>query len=305
MSIRKIVIGGASGLIGSALTNALAQRGDDVVRLVRGVPQNPTDVEWRPDRGDLAPQVLADADAVILLNGASVGRLPWTRKYREVLRASRIDATRTVVRALQQLGSGAPALLSGSAVGYYGSVPGPVREGAPPGKTFLARLCVEWEAAAREAESVSRVALLRTAPILHPRGVLAPMMKLTALGLGGPLGSGTQHWPWISLEDEVAGILHILDQRIEGAVNLSGPTPATANDIGRSVARALHRPFWLRAPEWVLNWALGPAAKSLITVDADVRPGVLLESGYKFRFETAEAAVRGALRSPANRAESR
>lgn len=294
----RVLIGGATGLIGSALKEALLARGDKVAALVRRPAASAHEISWNPQSGELSPQSLEGFDAIVLLNGASVGRLPWTSKYRGELVASRLESTRTIVRALQRMTGARPALLSGSAVGFYGSAPGVILdEASPAGGTFLAKLCVEWEAAAREAEAVTSVALLRTAPVIHRRGVLRPMVTLTNLGLGGPLGSGKQIWPWISLADEVRAILHVLDERLSGPVNLCGPTPATANQTGRALARNLRRPFLLPAPEWALRLGLGKAAtESLLTSDADVRPHVLLESGFAFTHETVEAAVASAIR---------
>lgn len=292
-----IVIAGASGLIGGALARAAAERGDRVTTLVRRSALRPDEAEWDPVAGLLDPGHLEGADAVVVLNGASVGRMPWTRSYRERLLSSRLAATRTMVSALRRIGRDAPALVSGSAVGYYGSAPGAVlTEQNGPGDTFLAGLCAEWEGAARRAEDCTRVALLRTAPVIHRQGVLRPMIALASLGLGGPLGRGTQVWPWMSLEDEVRAILHVIDAEICGPVNLCGPAPATADEIGRSLARELHRPFWLPAPAWGLRLALGRAAtESLLTVDADVRPEVLVRSGFAFVHATAESAVHAAV----------
>lgn len=292
-----IVIAGGSGLIGTALSRALSERGDRTTALVRHPARRPGEAEWDPIRGVLDTGHLEGADVVVVLNGASVGRMPWTKRYREELVSSRIAPVRTVATALEQMGGAAPALVSGSAVGYYGSAPGAVlTEASAAGDTFLARLCVDWEAAARAAESVTRVALLRTAPVIHRHGVLRPMVLLTSLGLGGPLGRGTQIWPWISLEDEIRAILHIIDTDISGPVNLSGPEPATASDTGCSLARALHRPFWLPAPEWGLNLALGRAAvQSLLTADADVRPERLTRQGFVFTHATVDSAIRAAI----------
>lgn len=295
---RRIILAGGSGLIGRALHEALTGRGEEVHTLVRRRPENDREHSWDPAANELDPAVLAGADAVISLNGASVGRLPWTKSYRQKLRDSRLSSTRTIANAIRELGDAAPAAwLSGSAVGYYGSAPGQkLTESAGPGETFLAELCVEWEAAARAAAPHTRVALLRTAPVLHPQGVLKPMILLTRFGLGGPLGAGTQHWPWISLDDEVGGILHTLDAQLEGPVNLTGPTPATANDVGRALARQLRRPFLLPAPRFALNLGIGKAAaESLLTADADVRPRALLESGYEFHHLTPTSAITDAM----------
>lgn len=294
---RRIVISGASGLIGGALTTSLRADGIDVTTLVRRPPRNSSERQWAPGERDLDPEVLAYAEAIVALGGASVGRLPWTPQYREELVDSRLKSTRTITTALRALRDDAPALVSASAVGYYGSAPGEqLTEDSPAGDTFLAELCVQWEAEARRAEDQTRVALLRTAPVIHRQGVLKPMIQLTRFGLAGPLGRGTQIWPWMSLEDEVRGIRHVIDQKITGPVNFTGPTPATANDIGRGLARAMHRPFWLPAPAWALRLALSAAAAdSLLLSDADVRPTVLEKSGFRFTHPTAQEAVASAV----------
>jgi uncharacterized protein (TIGR01777 family) len=291
-------VAGASGLCGRAVARALTGRADRVTTLVRRPVAHDGEVRWDPAQGVLDPEVLAGADAAVVLNGASVGRMPWTKRYREQLLTSRLDSTRTMVGALQQLGPAAPALISGSAVGYYGSVPGrTLTEADGPGDTFLARLCVQWEESARRAEEITRVALVRTAPVIHRRGVLKPMITLTSLGLGGPLGGGEQVWPWISLEDEVRAILHLIDTEISGPVNVCGPAPATADRTGRALAHELHRPFWLPAPAWGLRTVLGRgAAESLLLADADARPESLLRSGFSFTHTTVEEAVRDAIR---------
>ncbi|MEU4015652.1 TIGR01777 family oxidoreductase [Microbacterium sp. NPDC028030] len=293
---RRIVISGASGLIGSALVSALRADGVEVTTLVRRAPRSENETQWGPGDSALDPGVLDGAEAVVALGGASVGRLPWTKRYRRELVDSRVQATRTLTTALRALRTDAPALVSASAVGYYGSAPGEVlTEESAAGETFLADLTVRWEAEARRAEDHTRVALLRTAPVIHRRGVLKPLIQLTRFGVSGPLGRGTQVWPWISLDDEVRAIRHVLDRKISGPVNLSGPASATANDIGRALAAQMHRPFWLPAPAWALRLTLGDAAESLLLPDADVRPAVLERSGFRFLHPTAADAVAAAL----------
>ncbi|WP_293698433.1 TIGR01777 family oxidoreductase [uncultured Agrococcus sp.] len=290
---RQVVIAGASGLIGTALTDRLRERGDSVTKLVRRPPERHDEREWDPAAGRLEPDAIEGADTVICLSGASVGRLPWTHNYRKALVNSRLDSTRTITDAIAALGSDAPAFISASAVGFYGSVPGAVvTEQSPPGQTFLAKLCIAWEAMACRIESVTPVTLLRTAPILDPKGVLAPMIALTRLGAGGPLGAGTQKWPWITLEDEVRAILHVIDNNVAGPVNLAAPDIVTQNDIGLALAGYLERPYWLPAPEWTLKTVLSPeAVTSMLTVDADVRPSVLEETGFVFEHPELRAAI--------------
>lgn len=295
--MQRIIISGGSGLIGRALAASLRASGVSVTQLVRRDANGPDEVTWHPGEAALDPDQLAGAKAVVNLNGASIGRLPWTRGYRNTLRESRIAPTRTLATALRQIGSEAPALLSASAVGFYGDAPGQqLTEASRLGTTFLARLCADWEHEARQAGPGVRVVHLRTAPLLHPEGVLKPLVALTKFGVSGPLGSGRQVWPWISLEDEVRAIRHLIDHPVEGPVNLTGPTPATANEIGREIARQLRRPFILPSPAWALRLGLGrDAADSLLLADAQVAPTQLARSGFTFEHSTATAAITAAL----------
>ncbi|WP_396642073.1 TIGR01777 family oxidoreductase [Microbacterium sp.] len=288
---QRVVIAGGSGLIGRTLTDSLLADDVEVTTLVRREPKGPSEVRWL-DGSPLDPSVLEGATAVVNLNGASIGHIPWTPSYKRTLVSSRLQATGVLAEALRELGNAAPAFVSASAVGYYGSQPGrELREDAGPGGGFLSDLCVEWEAVARAAGS-SPVTLLRTAPVVHPEGVLKPLILLTRLGVGGPLGRGTQVWPWISLVDEVRAIRHVIDAQLEGPVNLSGPTRATANDLGFALARRMNRPFIVRAPAWGLRLGLGrDMADAVLLSDANVIPASLEASGFTFTHPTVEEAI--------------
>jgi uncharacterized protein (TIGR01777 family) len=296
-ALRHVVIGGASGLIGRALAESLRADGVRVTTLVRTPDPGADEVPWLVDSDVLDPAVLDGADAVIGLNGASIGRFPWSSSYKHTLLWSRVTPTRALARAVRELGENAPHFVSASAVGFYGAYPpGAIAEDAPRGDGFLADLCGEWESAAYGAGEQARVTTLRTAPIIHRDGVLKPLILLTRLGLGGPLGRGTQVWPWISLDDEVRAIRHIIDSGTTGPVNMCGPTRATANDIGFALARELNRPYLLRVPEWGLKLVLGSdPTESLLTTDAYVIPEALAASGFTWTHETAENAVRAAV----------
>lgn len=295
--LRRVVVAGATGLIGSALVESLRADGVEVTRLVRRSPRAADEVEWMTTAASLDPAVLEGADAVVGLNGASIGRFPWTNGYKRTLVSSRVEPTRALARALRELGADAPAFVSASAVGYYGARPrGTQTEGSPGGASFLAELCDEWESAAREAGPHVRVTLLRTAPVVHPGGVLSPLILLTRLGVSGPIGPGTQIWPWISLDDAIGGIRHVIEHEVDGPVNLTGPTPAHANDLGFALAVRLNRPYLVRAPAWALRLALGSdATEDLLLTDSDVRPRVLEETGFDFAQSTVEEAVAAAL----------
>ncbi|SDO57980.1 hypothetical protein SAMN04487848_1559 [Microbacterium sp. ru370.1] len=294
---RRVVIAGASGLIGSALLDSLRADGVEVTSLVRHAPSAPHEREWLQDAAPLDPDVIAEADAVVCLNGASIGHFPWTPSYKSTLLWSRVTPTRTLAAAVRALGDDAPALINASATGFYGSQPRvELTESSPRGSGLLADICVDWEAAARDAGDKVRVALLRTAPVVHEQGVLKPLLLLTKLGISGPIGRGTQVWPWISLDDEVRAIRHVIDSDIAGPVNLTGPTRATANDLGFALARRMNRPYVVRAPIWGVKLALGTdATEALLTSDADVKPAVLNDTGFSFAHRTVEDAVTSAV----------
>lgn len=293
----RYVIAGASGLIGRALTESLQHDGATVIRLVRRPAESPDEVQWLANFEPLDPSILVGSKAVMNFCGASIGRLPWTPGYATELRRSRLRPTRVLADALRALGKEAPAFVSSSAVGFYGDQPGAtLDERGAPGDTYLARLCAQWEAAALLAGPDARVALLRTAPLVHADGVLKPLLTLTKLGVSGPLGSGNQVMPWISLEDEVRAIRHIIDEGLTGPVNLTGPTLATSNDLGRALAQRLRRPYVLPVPKWGLRTALGRrAADSLLLADAAVQPTRLVESGFEFEHPTVADAVAAAV----------
>lgn len=296
-TLRHVVVAGASGLIGGALVGSLRADGVRVTTLVRRASTRPDEAEWLTGADPLDPELLAGADAVVGLNGANIGRFPWTAAYKHELVWSRIAPTQAIARAVRALGTDAPAFVSASTVGYYGSAPGErLTETAPRGESFLSDLAGEWEAAALAAGQSTRVALLRTAPVVHSRGVLQSLLLLTKLGLAGPIGRGTQHWPWISLDDEVRAIRHVIGHDIAGPVNLTGPTTATANDLGFAVAVRMNRPFVLRPPVWGMRLVLGAdAAEAILTADMDVRPEVLRRTGFAFTHPTVEDAVAAAI----------
>ncbi|HRP98872.1 MAG TPA: TIGR01777 family oxidoreductase [Terrimesophilobacter sp.] len=293
----RVVVSGASGLIGAALVESLRADGVRAVTLVRREARGDDEVRWLSDDEPLNPDSLAGATAVVNLGGASIGRLPWTRGYKRTLASSRLGPTGVLATAIRELGADAPAFVSASASGVYGDRPAEtLTESSGQGTGFLTDLCAAWEREALAAGPHARVALLRTASVLHPRGMLRPLMLLARFGVAGPLGGGRQVWPWVSLVDEVRAIRHVIDAGLEGPVNLSGPTPATANEVGRAIARAMRRPFWLPVPAWALRLGLTrDAADSLLLADATVSPAALLESGFEFRHATAASAIEAEL----------
>ncbi|WP_411720532.1 TIGR01777 family oxidoreductase [Mycetocola sp.] len=294
--MKRVVLAGASGLIGTALADALRARGDEVVRLVRTAPSS-GDVLWDPASRRMDAGVLDGASAVVNLSGASIGRLPWTPRYKQEILSSRIDATSTLVAALSTAREAPDVFLSASAAGFYGSRPGEIlTEESPRGTGFLSDVTAEWERTALRAAAVTRVAIARSGIVVATDGVLKPLLLLTRAGVAGPLAGGDQLWPWVSLADEVGALLHILDGTLSGPVNITGPTAATANDLMRHLAARMHRPFFLPVPGFALNLILGDAARDLLLVDQHPQPKRLLDDGYAFTHSTVERAVDAALR---------
>lgn len=289
----RVLVSGSSGLVGSALVPALRARGHEVIRLVRRPAESTDEVAWAPERRELAEDVMPGVDAVINLSGASIGRLPWTPNRRRDILESRLSSTETLVSAIRRAGDVGPrVLLNASAVGIYGSRPGVrIDERTSPGTGFLADVVRQWEGAALAARPMARVVCVRTGIVVGDGGAIGALRALTVLGAGGPVGSGRQVWPWISLRDEVAAIMHLLTADVEGPVNLAAPVPTTEGDIGRALAKRLRRPYWLPAPAFALKAALRDAAQDLLLTDQSVEPRVLLESGFVFSETTIEDAL--------------
>ena len=293
----RVLVSGASGLVGTELTRQLEAAGHTVLSLVRRPPRSRSEFRWDPASLTLDPAVLNDVDAVINLSGASIGRLPWTRSYRRQIMESRVQATRTITDAMRRADTPPTVLLNASAVGIYGNRPGEeLTEESAPGFDFLATVVSAWEAEARLAPEGTRVVMLRTGLVLAKGGALKPLMPIVRLGLGGPLGRGDQVWPWVSLHDEAAAIVHLRTSQLSGPVNLTGPTPATANDVIRAVATALRRPFFVPVPEIALTLALQDAARQLLLADQRVSSAKLVADGFRFTHHTAAEAVTWMLR---------
>ncbi|HET8614656.1 MAG TPA: TIGR01777 family oxidoreductase [Actinomycetales bacterium] len=279
-----VVVAGASGFLGSALRGRLGAEGVEVRQLVRHAPSGPGEVRWDPAQR-LDPEVLRGALAVVNLGGASLAHWPWTASYRRAIISSRTTGTATIARAVAELATDgdAPRLLQGSAVGFYGSRGDEVLdEHSAAGDTFLAHVCRAWEDSARVAEDAgAAVVRLRTGLVLAPSGgAVAPLYRLLRLGLGGWFGDGRQWWPWISLRDHVASVVHLLRSDLTGPVNLTAPEPARNKDLVRALGGALHRPTLLPAPAPALRLVLGQAADDLLLASQRVLPVALQDDGF-------------------------
>ena len=296
----RVVVAGAGGLIGRALLARLRADGDDVVRLVRRTPAGSDESAWDPDNGRVDRGVIASADAVVCLSGASIARLPWTPGYRRTILQSRLSTTSTLAHAIAESPTPPSVFVGASASGFYGTRPGQdLDESSTHGEGFLSGVTVEWEKAARAVGDATRLVHARTGIVVATDGVLSPLMPLTRLGVSGPLGGGAQYWPWVSLDDEIGGLVHALRGDISGPVNLVGPTPATAGELMRGLASRLSRPYWLPVPAFAIRAALGAAGDDLLLVDQRIHPTVLEDTGYVFSHRTVGEALDAALSATA------
>ena len=291
----RIVVSGASGLIGSALVAALREDGHDVVRLVRRATERPDEVRWDPATGRIDTTTLGVVDAAVNLAGAGVGDQRWTDSYRRVIHDSRVDSTRTLSVALARMDPRPQVLLSASGTGAYGDTGETVAdEAAPFGRTFLARVVRDWEGAAEPARDAGiRVAHLRSGIVVaRSGGAFGRLWPLAKLGLLGRLGSGRQWWSWISLADEIAAMRFVLSRPdLSGPVNLVSPAPATNADVTKAIARAVHRPAPFFVPERALRLALGGFAEELL-ISQRAAPAVLRHAGFAWQHEDIDSAAR-------------
>jgi uncharacterized protein (TIGR01777 family) len=292
----RILVTGASGLVGAALVPALTAAGHRVTRLVRVRPRGPDEFRWIPDSGLLDPAALADCEAVIHLAGESIAAGRWTRRRKALIRESRVAGTRLLATGIARAIPLPRSMICASAVGYYGDRGDQVLdEVSGPGEGFLAGLTRDWEAAAEPASRAgARVVHLRLGMVLSRDGGALPRLLLAfGLGLGGPFGSGHQWLSWVALDDLIAAFGHALTTTdLNGPVNAVTPDPVTNREFARTLGRALGRPSWLRAPAWALRLLLGEMGEELLLSSQRVIPQRLLASGFQFRQPELDGALR-------------
>ncbi len=307
MAGKRVIVTGATGLIGKEVCKGLQARGYDVVvfsrdtesarKKVRGAAEY---VAWQPEEGGAWADRVDGAYAIINLAGASVAGKRWNDEYKRQIRDSRVIGTRGLVRAIAAAGERPQVLINGSAVGYYGARDAtPLDERAAPGNDFLAELVREWEAEAMKAEALGvRTALIRTGIVLDKHEGALPLQKLPfQFFVGGPILPGTQWVSWIHLADEVGIILFALEQDgVRGPINATAPAPQTSRDFSSALGGALGRPSWLPVPGFALKLALGEFADTVVTGQR-VIPKKALELGYEFQYSTSEAALRATFNS--------
>ncbi len=306
-----IILAGGSGFLGRALAERFTTSGHAVRTLTRrALPGSSTVLAWQPD-GTTGPwaATLTDADIVINLAGEGISDRRWTPARKQALRTSRIQPTRSLVRALAEAPPRPRLFITISAIGIYGAHGDePVTEQAPPGNDFLAQLCVEWEREASAAASTrTRVALVRTGIVLHPKGgALASVLPPFRMGIGGPMGTGRQYMSWIHLDDWMALVEWLATssgatppdaagRENVAAWNATAPRPVTNADFARALGRALRRPAVVPIPGFALRLLLGEFATFLLT-GARVIPERAERAGFRFRYPELEPALTSLLR---------
>jgi len=297
----KLVIAGGSGFLGRPLASALAADGHDVVILTRGHFAPPGSARWRSvswtPNGDAGPwaREIDGAGAVVNLAGESIAGKRWTDAQKKRILDSRVHATRSLVAAARGAATPPPVFVSGSAVGCYGPLGDEIAtEDTPPGSDFLAQVCVQWEAEAMRVESDrTRVVCIRTGLVLEKDGGALPqMLPPFTFGMGGPVGSGHQFWPWIHREDWIALVRWAIQTpKVSGAVNFTAPAPVTNADFARALGRAMHRPAFMPAPAFALRLLLGEMADALLLSGQRAVPAMAERLGFRFRYARVDEAL--------------
>ncbi len=297
----RILISGASGLIGSALIDFLSLAKYEVYKLTRArAGLLPHEIPWDPHLGLITPSLLEGFDGIVHLAGESlVGR--WTAHKKEEILRSRVQGTKLLADGLNRLKKPPKVWISASAVGFYGSSSSHVlQENSPQGKGFLAKVCGEWEKATHQASSSGiRTVLLRIGVVLSPLGGMLKRILLPfKCGLGGVLGDGTQYMSWIDIQDLVGMIYYLLKQPdLAGPINAVSPHPVTNREFTETLAKLLHRPAFFRIPPTVLSILFGEAAEELFLSNQRVEPSVLVDRGFLFRYPQIEESLKHLLHS--------
>lgn len=298
----KILITGASGLIGTALQKSFAEKGYEMLLATRGDPKRPEQIKWDMEAGFAETDVsrLEGLDAVIHLAGENVSGLRWTDDKKNAIRESRIKGTHNVVNTLSKLENKPKVFISGSATGFYGDRGDDVMtETSTAGDTFLAEVCKAWEIESRRAEDMGiRTVLLRTGIVLSKDGgALATMLTPFKFGVGGVVGSGKQWMSWISLDDVVEIINFVLEnETLRGAVNVVAPNPVTNEEFTKTLGTVLYRPTFLPLPSFAVNLVFGEMGDALLLDSTRVEPKRLQEAGFKFEFTDLKTAMEHAVK---------
>lgn len=295
-----VAITGSSGLIGTALRTALAEAGHRPIRVVRRTPTPGADeIRWDVEAGTIDSASLEGVDAIVHLAGAGIGDKRWNSAYKKLILDSRTRGTALIASAVAGLSSQPSVFLSGSAIGYYGPRGDElITEETPAGDTYLADVCVQWEAAAQPAiDAGVPTAFLRTGIVLTPKGgALAKQLPLFKFGIGGPFGNGKQYQSWITLDDEVNAIVHLLTAGVTGPVNLTAPTPVTNKTFAKTLGSVLKRPAVLPVPAFGPQLLLGKEmANALLFESQRIMPTALEGADFSFSHPDLETGLRAVL----------
>ncbi len=295
---QRVLLTGASGLIGGALVDHFRNQGHEVNRLVRREPQTPGEFEWDPYSGRMDDRALKGIDVAINLSGAGIGSGRWTNERKDVLYDSRITTTRFLAESLAHADEAPRVFVSQSAIGIYGERGDEIlTERSSPGNSddFLVSLTLDWEAAAKPAiDAGIRVVMPRTGLVLDRRAqLLKRLLPLFKSGVGGPLGSGDQWWSWITMADNISAIDYLIDSDLDGPVNLVGPNPVTQREFAKALGKVVGRPALVRAPATGMRIALGAEKAEAIGLSSTrVVPEALRDSGFRFQDVDLEASLR-------------
>jgi uncharacterized protein (TIGR01777 family) len=295
---KQIAISGSSGLIGSKLATSLERQGCSVRRLVRSRPTGgSSDIYWNYETGEIDAPRLEGMDVIVHLAGKALDEERWTRKVKAAVYSSRIKGTTLISKTLAQLGTPPRLLISASATDFYADSDTPMDEtDGRPGKGYVAEMCRDWEAATDPARQAGiRVVTIRIPSVLaaHGHSILAAFLPLFRYGVGPVLGSGKQLMCFISLDDLIRVIEHIIAcEQIVGPVNVLTPGPVTNEEFAKTLGRILHRPVFLRLPAFILRLAMGEVAEAILAGDTQLRPGKLLATGFRFDYPDLEGALR-------------
>ena len=296
----RILITGASGLIGTALQRSFDEIGHELLLASRKEAKDSQHIQWDVEKGFSELERLEGIDAVVHLAGESVFGLSWSDAKKKAIRDSRVDGTRSVVEAISKLKARPNVLVAASAIGFYGDRGDEeMTESSAAGDTFLAEVSKEWESEARRAEDAGiRTVLLRTGIILSKDGgALGTMLLPFKLGIGGVVGSGKQWMSWISIDDHIRVINYAIEnENVRGAVNSVSPNPVTNGEFTKTLGEVLYRPTILPLPSFAVNMVFGEMGDALLLASTRVVPKRLEDAGFEFKYPELKTAIEHAVK---------